>query len=386
NLKITSKMQYYCAYLLDANSNKLWSSENNQYDAAKKQRTDSYDFELSAGTYYLKINGLKASNFPYYLTRSKGNYSFALTFATAGQTSVEPNDSLVNPNKISLGNKVVGHLSLTDKADYYEVTVAAGGAMIAFNSYLNSYNIRVLDADNKEVWSSRDNALAEKATSRKDLHELNLSAGTYFVVVDGGMGKYNFVFSKKVSVGKVKKVSYDRSTTAITLEWSKVSGAAGYEIFRYDEKKKDYVKIGSTTTKRYLTLKNLKSGTTYKFKVRAYKKLNDSVIYGAFSSEKATTTVPAKTTIKSAKAIGKNKATVTWSAVNGATGYVVYYTTDKDFDYVDSTRVKDGKATSKTLKKLKKGKKYYFKVKAYKSFNGKRVYGAISKTKSAKIK
>ncbi len=387
SLKFTSKMEYYSIYLLDAYGNSIWSSESNQWDASKKQRKDTYKFELSAGTYYVKVNGIGSTGTlikrP---VKTKGNYQFDLYYKSSGQTSAEPNNSIVNPNRIALDKKIVGHLSMTDGKDFYEITVAKKiDVMIAFVSYMPSYSIRILDADNKEVWSSKNNALAEKATSRKDVHELSLAAGKYFIVVDGGTGKYDFQISKEVSVGKVKTVKYERTVTTLRLYWSKVADADGYEVFKYDEAKKEFVKIGSTTSKRSLKLKKLKGGTTYEFKVRAYKKINGCIVYGDFSEERTATTTPARATISSVKA-GVKSATVNWKTVNGATGYRVFYTTDKDFDYVKKTVVKDSKATSKTIKKLKSGKKYYFKVRAYKTFKGKNIYGSLSKIKSVKVK
>ncbi len=385
-LKFTSKMEYYSIYLLNANGNSVWSKTSNQWDASKKQRTDTYKLELSAGTYYIKVNGIgTVGSLIKRDVKTKGNYQFDLSFKSAGATSVEPNDSIVNPNKILFDKKVVGHLSITDGKDFYEITAPAGGVMIGFVSYMSSYNIRILDADNKEVWSSKNNKLEEKATSRKDLHEFTLAAGKYFIVIDGGTGKYDFQISKEINVAKVKKITYDKYVYSLKLKWSAVSGADGYEVFKYDEAKKEFVKIGSTTSKRYLKLKKLKGGTTYDFKVRAYKKLNGCIVYGDFSEEKSTTTVPAKASIKSVKA-GSKSATVTWKSVNGASGYRVFYTTDKDFDYAKRIIIKDAKATSKTVKKLKSGKKYYFKVRAYKVFNGKNVYGKLSNIKSVKVK
>ncbi|MBQ7117552.1 MAG: fibronectin type III domain-containing protein [Clostridia bacterium] len=385
-VKLTSKMEYYSAYLLNASGESIWSDESNQWDASKKQRKDEFKFELSAGTYYLQINGQGSKGTLIKLpVKTKGNYSFTLSFKSAGQTSVEPNNSIVNPNKISLGKKVSGHLSMTDGADYFEINVAKGSYMIGFNSYMPSYNIRILNADNKEVWSSKGNKLGEKASSRKDLHEVDLAAGEYFIVVDGGQGKYNFEMAKEITVGKPKITSYSRTTSTLKLRWSKVSGASGYEVFKYDEAKKEYVKVGSTTSKRYLTVKKLKSGEIYKFKIRAYKKLNGVVIYGDFGASRDALTTPAKASISKLTA-AKKSATVTWKTVANASGYRVFYTTDKDFDYSKSTMVKDAKATSKTVKKLKSGKRYYFKVRAYRTFKGKNIYGALSKVKSVKIK
>lgn len=385
NMKFTSKMEYYSIFLLNGNGNAIWSQEGNQWDASKKQRVDNFKFELSAGTYYVKVNSLKGSKFPNYFTRAKGNYSFTLNYKSAGSTSIEPNNSIVNPNKIGFNKTVAGHLSITDGSDYYEINATKGNVMIAFVSYMPSYNIRVLDADNKEIWSSKGNGLAEKATVRRDVHELTLAAGKFFIVVDGGTGKYNFQVTKEVKVDKVKKISYDKTTSSITLKWTAVSGASGYEVYKYDEAKKEFVKVGSTTSKRYLKLKKLKSGTTYDFKVRAYKKVNGCTVYGDFSEERSTTTVPARVTISSVKA-GSKSATVYWKSVVGATGYRIFYTRDKYFDYATRVIVKNSKATSRTIKKLKSGKKYYFKVRAYKTINGKNVYGSLSKIKSVKVK
>ncbi len=385
NVKFTSKMEYYSIYLLNGSGKAIWSQEGNQWDASKKQRVDNYKFELSAGTYYIKVNSLKGSKFPYFFTKAKGDYKFELTYKSASSTSTEPNDSIVNPNKIGFNKAVVGHLSMTDGSDYYEFSATKGNAVLAFVSYMPSYNVRILDADNKEIWSSKGNKLEGKATVRKDAHEITLADGKYFLVVDGGAGKYSFQLAKNVNVGKVKTVKYEKTVTTLKLKWSAVAGADGYEVFKFDEAKKEFVKVGSTTTKRYLKLKKLTGGTNYDFKVRAYKKINGCIVYGEFSEEKATTTVPAKAVISSLKA-GTKSATVTWKAVTGASGYRVFYTTDKYFDYAKKIVIKDSKARSKTVTKLKSGKKYYFKVRAYKVFNGKNVYGNLSNAKSVKVK
>lgn len=80
----------------------------------------------------------------------------------------------------------------------------------------------------------------------------------------------------------------------------------------------------------------------------------------------------------------KLKATLTWKKVKGANGYQVVYTTDKKVKKsLKKLLVK--KNTAKTAK-LKKGKKYFVKVRAYKVVDGKKVYGAYSKVLSFKAK
>ena len=45
-----------------------------------------------------------------------------------------------------------------------------------------------------------------------------------------------------------------------------------------------------------------------------------------------------------------------------------------------------GTTNKTTLKKLTSGKKYYVRVKAYKTVNGEKVYGSASSVKTVKVK
>ena len=48
--------------------------------------------------------------------------------------------------------------------------------------------------------------------------------------------------------------------------------------------------------------------------------------------------------------------------------------------------MKGAKAEKATVKKLKSGKKYYFKVRAYGKFNGKKLYTTNGNGKGIKVK
>lgn len=81
---------------------------------------------------------------------------------------------------------------------------------------------------------------------------------------------------------------------------------------------------------------------------------------------------------------GKNLQ-VTIKKVSGAAGYQVRYATNSSMKSAKTVTVK--KSTKATISKLKKGKKYYVQVRAYKTDSaGKKVYGSWSKTKNIKIK
>lgn len=95
---------------------------------------------------------------------------------------------------------------------------------------------------------------------------------------------------------------------------------------------------------------------------------------------------PKKAVLKSIKVLSGRKAKVTWNKAAKITGYEVRYSTDKKFKSgVKKVLVPSSKANSTTIKGLKKGKKYYVQVRAYKAVNKKtKLYGAWSTAKISK--
>ena len=95
---------------------------------------------------------------------------------------------------------------------------------------------------------------------------------------------------------------------------------------------------------------------------------------------------PKSASIKKVKA-AKKAISVIWKKVSGVKGYQVQVATDKKFKKNKKiVTVKKQKATKTTVKKLKAKKKYYVRVRTYKTVNGKKVYSAWSKVKSVKTK
>lgn len=80
----------------------------------------------------------------------------------------------------------------------------------------------------------------------------------------------------------------------------------------------------------------------------------------------------------------KNTIKLNWNWVMNADGYQIRYSTNKKFK--SGVKVTKTKSTRKTIKKLKRRKKYYVQIRAYKKVQGKTVYGKWSAKKSAKIK
>lgn len=145
------------------------------------------------------------------------------------------------------------------------------------------------------------------------------------------------------------------------------------------------VKLGTTT---------LKNGTDYTVSYRNNKKPGKATVTitgaGNYAGTKTATfkIKPKKAAVRKATAQKNRKLKVTWKRDSLATGYQVVVGTNakvtKNKKVINVTR---NKTTSKTFKKLKKGKRYYVKVRSYKKVDGKKLYGAYSKAKkTAKIK
>ena len=95
---------------------------------------------------------------------------------------------------------------------------------------------------------------------------------------------------------------------------------------------------------------------------------------------------PKSAKIKKVKA-AKKAVSVEWKKVSGVKGYQVQVATDKKFKKnKKTTTVKKQKTTEVTIKKLKAKKKYYVRIRTYKTVNGKKVYSSWSKVKTVKTK
>lgn len=101
------------------------------------------------------------------------------------------------------------------------------------------------------------------------------------------------------------------------------------------------------------------------------------------SSKTVKVKAPSKVKLTSAKNGKGKKLTVKWKKVTGAKGYQLQYAMNKKFKKKKSVQTKK---TKYTIKKLKKKKTYYIRVRAYKMNGKKKVYGRWSTVKKVKIK
>lgn len=193
-----------------------------------------------------------------------------------------------------------------------------------------------------------------------------------------GIGNYSGSLTKSFIIlpERIGSVSIKKdSTTSATISWSAASKVSGYEILKFDSSKNAYVHLDFVSNdKTSYKVSSLKNSNAYYYQVRAYKTVDNQKYYGEVGNAVFTFIKPSKVKLTSVT-LNKTTLNVEWKKVN-CTGYELTYTTDSKFKKgLKTVKIKNPKTTKKAIKKLKKGKKYYVKVRAYSDYNGVRYYG-----------
>ena len=221
--------------------------------------------ELSAGTYYIKVNGYQ------------GYYSVVL--ADCGSGHIEKEKYTVQASTSSDGSKKVycascGKDIKTEKVrkiDKIEISASkftCNGKVVrptisvkdSYGNKITSYNVK---------WSNSNSKLPGKYT---------------VTITFKGAYKGSKTFTYYLNLGKAK-VKAKKSGKKINVTWSGAAGANKFEIYRreYNAKKKkwgNWKKVNTTTAKKYVD-KKAKKGKYYQYYVKAS--------YGSYTSKSSST-------------------------------------------------------------------------------------------------
>ena len=164
--------------------------------------------------------------------------------------------------------------------------------------------------------------------------------------------------------------------SSITLHWTAVKGATGYQLQQYKEKHWTLVK---STAKTETKVKNLAAATAYAFRVRAVKGKEP----GAFSAVLRVRTAPAQVQNLTAKSVKATQVKLQWNKVRGAEGYRVQQRTGKTWTTVLITEKR-----SATVRDLPADTGVRFRVAAFLNNGKQTVYGknsAVCRVKTADL-
>ena len=319
-----------------------------------------------------------------------------------GLTNTEGNYiTKVRAYKVVNGEKVYGLYSSTidvyaekeekieepDKVTNLDASTTGSGVKLTWNkvSGADGYEIAM-----KEPGSSKYDTYTASGTS-KTISGLTDNEGTYkfkvraYKTANGEKiyGSYSSIISVKIEEkieepAKVTGLKATKTSYGVKLTWNKVSGADGYEIAIKVPGASNYELYNATGTSKTIT--GLNDAGTYKFKVAAYKKVNGEKIYGSYSSiasievEEEVEKLEKVTGLKGT--VSGSEVKLTWNKVSGADGYEINMVIPGYGNTVITTT-----STNRTVSGLTETDySYDTKVRAYKTVNGKKVYGSYSNT------
>lgn len=166
------------------------------------------------------------------------------------------------------------------------------------------------------------------------------------------------------------------------LSWKKEDEAAGYYIYRYDSKKKSWIKIQTTTATSFVC-KGLKAYSTYQFRVTAYSRDGQEIREGQPSDTLKAGTAPVKPAFRSLKRLTTRKVKLTWKRDKKVNGYEIWMKAGKG--KYRKIAVKARKVTSMT-KKLKKNQTCKFRIRSFRKAGGKKVFSPFSRERKIKMR
>lgn len=181
-----------------------------------------------------------------------------------------------------------------------------------------------------------------------------------------------------ISIGNVSyntvevKVNADASYSGIAIYRS----TSQYANYKYITTIENY---GSNWTYKN---KNLITGQKYYYRVKAFNYVNGKKQFLRLSNPKAGTPKLEKLKIEYVNRKTSTSAQIKWRKVTGAAGYEIYSSGSK---YGGYSLIKTKKGSTNiyfTNDKLICGKRYYYKARAYRVVNDKKVYGEFSNYKS----
>ena len=302
-------------------------------------------------------------------------------YAIYGETKVYGDYSAVLTAKLNVSVPTVTNVKAVSGKKSVKVSWSAVNGAAYYNVYRYNSAKKTYEFIKKVTGTSMyDYSIAQGKTYYYKVKACIVYGGKTFMSDFSTAAKIKFASA----LGSVSSVSAKASSSSIKLSWSKVSGASGYVVYRYNTAKKTWKKLG-TTTSRTFTDTGLKAGTNYKYSIRAIVKINGKTYKGA-AKRVTFTTNPAKVTSVKTESSKAKTATLTWSKVTGASGYEVYRATSKNGTYKKVATIKKGSSVKYTNKSLKSGTTYYYKVRAYKTLDSKTYYGSFSSVRSVKVK
>ena len=249
-------------------------------------------------------------------------------------------------------------LFTTPAAPSVSITTSKGKPKLTWKAVKGAdkyYIYRSTDGKNFKYYNETDEAGYTN-------YSTNIGTTYYYKVkavktIDGNDHKSDFSAVRSIQCRPAAvNLSISRSNGKPKLTWDAVADADKYWIYRSTDGKN--FKYYDTTTKTSYINSGAAFNTIYCYKVKAVKVVNGRNVVSGSGSAKSVITALAKPSVSITTSDGKPY--ISWDAVDGATGYYVFRSTDgKNYSVLGYTT-----RTNYTNTASNAGTTYYYKVKA----------------------
>ncbi len=296
--------------------------------------------------------------------------------------------------KIRTTNKVNG---ATGYSDYSTVRAArVAKAVIGQAEGVSGTKIKlswdkVKDADSYVIYRSTSSGGTYKkigtakgsATSYTD-SKLNMTKKYYYKLevkmkgykATGTSGKSARATAYPIRQTQIASVE-PNDTGALLIRWNQVKDIKGYEVYRSTEWDGAYTLL--TTVNDYSVTSfadtTIQPSVSYWYKVRLVNTYDGKTIYGSYSApaEGSSLAAPGNVTVTS---VSETQLDITWTAVNGASGYIIYRSTQPQGEYTEIGRAGNTTAFSDTT--VVKDTVYYYKIKSVDAKNRTSIFSSVA--------
>lgn len=311
------------------------------------------------------------------LRKSLGYYK---TSGRIGVSSVEKNDKGIivtanvnNSSVASVDFQINGTTIKNVKLSNQQASCQISNALLKTDG-LNCIEVKARDAKGKYIYNS--------TISGRQSYNMVMSN---YVVLDGEM-------KAQTVVGKVVPQKKEYALTvgdSVVIQTTFIPDVTNKKLIWMSDNFSVASVSGGTVTARKAGTANISFYTTDG--INGTCKVTVKNPASTINNKTNTNSNKTKITVKPAtklkvKAQKKKKMKLTWKKSSNANGYIIYRSTKKNKGFKKIATITKKSKCTYTDKKIKAGKKYYYKIIAYKKVNGTKVKSKYTKVQWAKAK
>ena len=175
-----------------------------------------------------------------------------------------------------------------------------------------------------------------------------------------------------------------RTDNSISLKWDKNETANGAVVEMYKNGKWEIVSTKTSNKAVSHKITGLKAGTQYKFRVRAYINDEGGRIYSVYNVTLNEVTAPAAVTNFRSVISAKTAIRFNWKKNTAVDGYEIDMAVGSN--WVKQATVEGGNSVAYAQTKLAPDTAYRFRIRAYKTVDGKKIYSAYTTANASTAK